>query len=90
MTVAQEMRYRQLKAMDKVVRMHTNDESYIESWLMIGIPDGSTDLDFQEYAADEEDYTEFCETFIRLIKRMDADPHELTREELVDKFIEYL
>lgn len=90
MTVAQRMRYRQLKAMDKVIRTHANDEFYIDNWLILGIPDGSTDLDFKEYAEDEEDYTEFCETFIRLIKRMDADPHELTREALVDKFIEYL
>ena len=90
MTVPQEMRYRQLKAMDKVVRMHTNDECYIESWFMIGIPDGSTDADFQDYAEDADDYTGLCETFLRLIKRMDADPDELTREELVDKFIEYL
>lgn len=90
MTVAQEMRYRQLKAMDKVIRMHVNDECYIESWLMIGIPDGSTDLDFQEYAADEEDYTEFCEIFAHLLRQVDVDPDELTREELIDKFIEYL
>ena len=90
MTVAQELIYRQLKAMDKVIRMHTNDEYYIESWLMTGIPDGSTDLDFQEYAKDEDDYTEFSKTFIHLIKKMDADPDELTREELVNKFIEYI
>ena len=64
MTISQELIYRQLKAMDKVIRMHTNDECYIESWLMTGIPDGSTDLDFQEYAKDEDDYTEFSKTFI--------------------------
>ena len=90
MTIKQEMRYRALKAMDKVIRIHANDEFYIVNWLTLGVPDDATDLDFQEWAADEDDYTEFCETFLRLIKRMDADPDELTKEELADKFIEYL
>lgn len=90
MTVKQEMRYRALKAMDATVRDCVNDEGYLESWLMIGIPDDSTDLDFQEWAADDEDYTEFMETFIRLIERMDKDPDEWSKEALVDVFIQNL
>ncbi len=90
MTKEHEMRYKLLKAMDKTIRTHANDECYIESWLMIGVPDGSTDLDFQDYTEDEEEYMEFVETFQRIIDRMDKDPHELTRNELVEKFIEYI
>lgn len=90
MTKAHEMRYNILKAMDTTIRNHTNDECYIESWLMIGVPDDSTDLDFQDYTEDEEEYVEFVETFHRLLDRMDKDPHELTRNDLMGKFIEYL
>ena len=90
MTKVHEMRYNILKAMDITIRSHAGDEGYIESWLMIGITDGSTDLDFQDYAQDEEGYLEFVETFHQLLDRMDKDPYELTKNELIEKFIEYL
>ena len=90
MTKVHEMRYNILKAMDTTIRSHSGDEGYIESWLMVGIPDGSTDLDFQDYAEDEEGYLEFVETFHQLLDRMDKDPYELTKNELIEKFLEYL
>lgn len=90
MTVKQEMRCRALKAMDKTIRRSANDEFYIENWLITGIPDDATELDFQEWAADDEDYTEFMETFIRLIERMDKDPEEYSKEVLVNIFIQNL
>ncbi len=90
MTVKEEMRYRALKAMDKTIRECVNDEDYIEGWLMVGIPDDSTDLDFQEWAADDEDYIDFMETFIRLIERIGNDPDEWSKEDLVDAFIQNL
>ena len=85
--IAHEMRYRQLKAMDKTIRMCHNDECYMESWLMIGIPDGSTDADFIDYADDPADFNEFFETFCRLVQRMDADPNEKSKTEIVEMFI---
>ena len=62
------LRVEQLRLMDQLIR-HSSDECVIEAWLMVGIPDGSTDSDFEEYAADGEDYNEFVDTFIRLIQK---------------------
>ena len=45
--VAQEMRYRQLKAMNNTIRQAYNDEYYIEHWFMIGIPDGFDEADLE-------------------------------------------
>jgi hypothetical protein len=81
-----EMRYKILKAMDQTVRECVNDESYMESWLMIGIPDDSTDADFWDYAEDEDDFNEFVETYSRLIDRLDADPDEMSKEDIANIF----
>ena len=89
MIKAHEMRYNILRAMDTTIHNHTNDECYIKSWLKI-VPKNSTNLDFQNYTKNEEEYVEFVETFHRLLYRMDKDPHELTRNDLIGKFIEYL
>ena len=62
------LRVEQLKLMDQLIR-HSSDENVIDAWLMVGIPDGSTDADFEEYTADGEDYNEFVDTFIRLIQK---------------------
>ena len=86
MTIETEMRYKVLKAMDKTVRECVNDECYIESWLMIGIPDGSTDADFWDYAEDEDDFNEFLEVYSRLIDKLDADPDEMLKEDIANIF----
>ncbi len=90
MTVAQEMRYRQLKAMDMTIRQAHNDEYYMDSWLMIGIPDGSDDADFRDYAEDQEEFNDFLDTFTRLVEKMDKDPDEKSKDEIVEMFISFL
>lgn len=90
MTLKQEMRFRQLKAMDKTIRKCTNDEDYFFSWIKVGIPDGSTDADFRDYAKDEEEFTDFLNEFGRLIELMAEDPEEMSKEELVNFFIQSL
>ena len=86
MNIATEMRYKVLKAMDQTVRECVNDEGYMECWLMVGIPDGSTDADFWDYAEDEDDFNEFLETYARLIDRLDADPDEMSKEDIANIF----
>lgn len=76
--------------MDKTVRQCVNDEAYMESWLMVGIPGGSTEADFKDYAQDVEEFTEFLKVFIQLVNEMDADPEEMDKEEIVNKFISNL
>jgi hypothetical protein len=87
---ANELRYRQLKAMDKTLRECVNDENHFMSWLMIGIPDGSTDADFKDYASDAEEFMEFLNLFTNLVNRLDSDPNEMSKEEIVNKFISNL
>lgn len=85
--VAQEMRYRQLKAMDNTIRQVYNDEYYIEHWFMVGIPDGSDEADFRDYAEDQEDFDDFLATFVRMVEKMDKDPDEKSKAEIVEMFI---
>ena len=66
-TVA-DYRAEQLKLMDQLIRCAA-DENVIDAWLMVGIPDGSTDEDFMSYGEDEDDYNEFVDTFIRMIQK---------------------
>ena len=66
-TVA-DYRAEQLKLMDQLIRCAA-DENVIDAWLMVGIPDGSTDEDFIGYGEDEDDYNEFVDTFIRMIQK---------------------
>ena len=61
-------RAEQLKLMDELIRCSA-DENVIDAWLMVGIPDGSTDEDFVGYGADEDEYNEFIDTFIRMIQK---------------------
>lgn len=73
MITEQERNYRikNLKNMDKVIR-YVNDEEngVIDTWLMGGVPDGSTEQDFKEYAEDEEMYNDCCKLFAELISDM--------------------
>lgn len=60
-----------LKNMDRVIRL-VNDEGngVFETWLMGGVPDGSTEQDFQEYSGDMEMYKDCCILFAELISDM--------------------
>ena len=90
MTMTQEMRYKQLKAMDRTIRECVNDEGYFFHWIALGVPDGSDESDFRDFAEDEDDFNEFLGVFNRIVDRMDADKHEMSKQEITDKFISYL
>ena len=68
MAVDEEIRYRQLKAMHKVIQ-ETNDGNIYFSWVTIGVPDCPTDEDFWDIAGDKEEYNEVVDLFIKLISQ---------------------
>ena len=56
-----------LRMMDRVAR-RVNDEDVFEYWLMVGVPDGAEDWEFDEWAKSDEDYLEFEKAFKKLMK----------------------
>lgn len=68
MAVDEEIRYRQLKAMHKVIQ-ETNDGNIYFSWVTIGVPDCPTDMDFYYIARNKEEYNEVVDLFIKLISQ---------------------
>lgn len=90
MTAVENIRYKILKAMDATVRECVCDEDYYDTWSMVGIPDGASDSDYCDWAQDEEDYLEFVDAFGRLMSRLDADPDEWSKEDIIDVFIQNL
>ena len=68
MAVNEEIRYKQLKAMHKVIQ-ETNDGNIYFSWATIGVPDCPTDMDFYDIARNEEEYNEIVDLFIKLISQ---------------------
>lgn len=68
MAVDEEIRYRQLKAMHKVIQ-ETNDGNIYFSWVTVGIPDCPTDIDFYDIARNKEEYDEIVDLFIRLVSK---------------------
>jgi hypothetical protein len=61
-------RVEQLKLMNELV-FTASDEYIHDTWLMLGIPDGSTEADYIDYAEDDETYNDFVDTFIRIIQK---------------------
>ena len=53
--------------MDKVA-YKANDQDVVGFWLSCGIPNGSTEEDFEEYAEDPETFEEFVEVFKKYMK----------------------
>lgn len=51
-------------------------EEKIENWLIYGIPDGSTEEDFEEFAQDEEFFIYLSGLFYRLTSRAFEDEKE--------------
>ena len=56
-----------LKLMDEAARS-VNDEEIIDIWLMNGVPDEASELDYEEIAEDEENYREIEKEFKRVMK----------------------
>ena len=88
--ITKDMKCKILKAMDKTARECINDENYMEYWLAEGVPDDSTDEDFEEWAENNDDFNEFIKTFAHLIDMIEEDPDEMSREEFSDSFIKNL
>lgn len=62
-----------LCAMDEIMH-HLNDECDIESWLVLGVPDGGprlelTDEQLAYYGAHAEDFEEMVELFATIVRR---------------------
>lgn len=57
-----------LKAMDDAIR-NMNDESAVETWLMVGVPDEASDEDYEDIASDHDEYVSIVSLFGRLAKR---------------------
>lgn len=62
-------RLENVKAMDRVVKRHFQDEDIIDSWLMSGVPDAATDEDYEWFADNELEYDDLVDLFIRLVNR---------------------
>lgn len=62
------VRILQLKAMNQLMR-NANDETITETWLMLGVPDGSSEDDFFSIALQDEDYNEIFDLFVKLIAK---------------------
>ena len=58
-----DMRVALIKAMNLIARC-TNNEDLIDGWLMVGVPDGSTDEEIEEWADEQDTYLDFCEAFV--------------------------
>lgn len=54
-----------VKRMDKIVTS-LNDEELIESWLIGGCPDCSTEEDYKWFAEDEEEFLDLVSLFTRI------------------------
>lgn len=68
MAVDEEVRYRQLKAMHKVIQ-ETNDGNIYFSWVTTGVPDCPTNMDFYDIARNKKEYNEVVDLFIKLISQ---------------------
>ena len=60
------MRADQLEAMHRVIQ-NTNDEEIYYTWILV-VPDEPSREDFEELAADDADYNEVCDLFVRLVQ----------------------
>ena len=60
------MRADQLEAMHRVIQS-ANDEELYYAWILV-VPDEPSREDFEELAADDADYNEICDLFVRLIQ----------------------
>lgn len=60
------MRADQLEAMHRVIQS-ANDEELYYAWILV-VPDEPSREDFEELAADDADYNEVCDLFVRLIQ----------------------
>lgn len=63
-----ESKMNMLKLMDKMIN-EIGDEELFDSWLMLGVPDGADDDDYEYMARSEEGYKDVCELFVRLLQR---------------------
>lgn len=60
-----------LKYMDKLIRCVNDEENGVfESWLSLGIPDGSTDADYIDMALNIDTYNELCVLWAELMSSM--------------------
>ena len=60
------LRVSQLKAMHDLITM-ANDENIYGTWVTIGIPDEPMQEDFEDIAANNAEYNEIVDLFIKLV-----------------------
>lgn len=64
MVVAQKTRFEMVKAMNTIIRL-MNDESFLDTWLTMGVPDESTDEDIAEYVKSDEFVADYGYAFLQ-------------------------
>ena len=62
-----------LGGMDAYIRDVVGDEDIFMRWLMVGVPDGSTEEDLMEIAEDEEEFNRIAEVFSNIINNFVED-----------------
>lgn len=58
-----------LKFMDWFIRDHIGDEDLFDEWLSEGVPDGASDEDYMDIAAETEAYNDIISVFGAVIER---------------------
>ena len=66
-----EERLNEVKRMDDEVR-NFNDEDLIMRWLMVGVPDGASEDDYEWFANDLVEFHELCALYYTLKKEEEA------------------
>ncbi len=54
-----------LKSMDNIIR-HIDDETYMNDWLMLGVPDCASDDDYEFIASDDDEYNDVTKLFFEI------------------------
>lgn len=57
-----------LGGMDAYIRDEVGDEDIFMRWLMVGVPDGSTEEDLIEIAEDDDEFLRICNVWNNLIR----------------------
>ena len=74
-----------LYGMEQIIRS-INDESYIMTWLSLGVPDGSSKEDIYEMAQDEETFKYCFSVFLNIMSRVADKPSSMViGKETIDK-----
>ena len=60
-----EQRIGVLKSMDNIIR-HINDETYMNTWLMLGVPDCASDNDYEFIASHDNEYNDITKLFFEI------------------------